>query len=122
MRKRNNRIVVRLTDEQYAKMIDFCKVGKLSKEYFWRCLIKGEEFQEGRPKDFGKLIYLLRCVGSGLNSPKKYFDISGASFAPDLEKALRLLDETEDILSYEYYPHMRKYYRNRIKWSVKNDN
>ena len=30
MRKRNNRIVVRLTDEQYAKMIDFCKVGKLS--------------------------------------------------------------------------------------------
>lgn len=68
------------------------------------------------------MIYLLRCVGSGLNSPKKYFDFSGASFAPDLEKALRLLGETEDILSYEYYPHMRKYYRNRIKWSVENDN
>ncbi len=121
MRKRNNRVVVRLTEEQFSKMLDFCEKGNLSKEYFWLCLVKGEEFQERRPKDFGKLIYLLRNIGGGLNSPKDYFNITGASFAPVLENALRLLDETEDILSYVFYPHMRKYYKNGIKWSVKND-
>ena len=118
MRTRNNRIVVRLTDEQYEKMNDFCKIGKLSKEFFWLCLVKGEDFQEGCPNDLGKLICLLRNISGGLNSPKNYFNIDSAFFASDLKRAIRLLDETEDIISYEYYPHTRKYFKNKLKWSV----
>lgn len=109
MRKRNNRVVVRLTEDDYAKMSDFCKRGKLSKEAFWLKIVEGEEMQEAAPQIYRKLVLLMRNTGNALNSPKKYFDISKASFASDLEKAVELLDETEDILCYELYVHMKKY-------------
>lgn len=109
MRRRNNRVVVRLTEDDCAKMSDFCKRGKLSKEAFWLKIVAGEEMQEAAPQIYRKLVLLMRNTGNALNSPKKYFNISKASFAADLEKAIEILDETEDILCYELYAHMKKY-------------
>lgn len=90
-------------------MNDFCERGKLSKEAFWIKIVKGKPMQVAPPQIYRELILLLRETGNGLNSPKNYFDISQASFAPVVEKAIGLLDETEEILYYELLVHMREF-------------
>ena len=109
MRRRNKRVVVRLTEDDYAKMTDFCKRGRLSKEAFWLKIVNGEELQEAPSRIYRELIFLMRNTGNALNNPKKYLDISKASFAKELEKAIELLDATEDILYYELCVHMKKF-------------
>lgn len=99
-------MVVRLTEDEYEKMMDFCSRGNLSKERFWRKIVNGEKMQEKPKEGFHQLIYLLRCTASYLNRPKAYWNIK---LTPDVKRSLELLDETEDILYYELLVHMREY-------------
>lgn len=75
-------MVVRLTEEDYAKMNDFCERGKLSKEAFWIKIVKGKPMQVAPPQIYRELILLLRETGNGLNSPKNYFDIARLLLLP----------------------------------------
>lgn len=122
MRKRNNRISVRLTEEDYEKVLDCCKRGKLTQEAFWRNLIKGYEILVAPPEFYQELFILVRKTGIALYSFKSYFDLERASFGPALERAVKLLYDTEFIMDFVFYCNRKRFYKDKVNWSVKNDN
>jgi len=68
MRKRENRIHVRMTDEEAQFLCEnFCNSGFHKREDYLRSILFGYKMEEKRHPDYSSLIYELNRIGNNLN-------------------------------------------------------
>lgn len=67
MRKRNNQIIVRLSEEEYKPFKKQLEISGLSINDFIINLIMGATIKERPPKDYAKIIYEICKIGNNVN-------------------------------------------------------
>ena len=67
MRKRNNRIVFYLNDEELAALTDKVNKSKLPREKFIRSTLANKRITELPPIDYGRLLFEMRRAGQNLH-------------------------------------------------------
>lgn len=67
MRKRNNRIVFYLNDEELAALTDKVNKSKLPREKFIRSTLANKRITELPPIDYGRLLFEMRRTGQNLH-------------------------------------------------------
>ena len=67
MRKRNNRIVFYLNDEELAALMDKVQKAKLPREKFIRITLSNKRITELPPIDYGRLLFEMRRTGQNLH-------------------------------------------------------
>lgn len=98
MRKRNNSILLRLTQEEMDALTQKAKEAKMPRETFCRLVLSGAEIKQAPPADFFALITEVRRVGSNINQVLKKANTVGLIDVPLLRKALEDNQATEDML------------------------
>lgn len=96
MRKRNNRVLLRLNDEEYRHFNQELNVSGLSKNQYLVRLIKNHEIKERPPKDYAKIVYELARIGNAVNDIVKKAD--GNESAEDIQKAVFLIKKCWDLI------------------------
>ena len=67
MRKRNNRIVFYLNDEELAALTDKVQKSKFPREKFIRITLANKRITEMPPVDYGRLVFEMRRAGQNLH-------------------------------------------------------
>ena len=67
MRKRNNRVWVRLNDEEFSELTQKIKQSGYPREVFIRKVLKEAIVREAPPADYPKLLRALSQIGNNLN-------------------------------------------------------
>ena len=67
MRKRNNRIVFYLNDEELAALTDKVQKSKFPREKFIRITLANKRITEMPPVDYSHLVFEMRRVGQALH-------------------------------------------------------
>ena len=67
MRKRNNRIVFYLNDEELAALTDKVQKSKFPREKFIRITLANKRITELPPIDYGRLVFEMRRAGQNLH-------------------------------------------------------
>lgn len=98
MRKRNNSILLRLTQEEMDALNQKAKEAKMPRETFCRLVLSGAEIKQAPPADFFALITEVRRAGSNINQVLKKANAIGLIDVPLLRKALEDNHATEDML------------------------
>lgn len=96
MRKRNNRIVVHLSDDELETLAEKMKKSHLSREAFIRASIAGTEVKEVPDIDVPGLIQEIRHVGININQIARTANSLGMIDAPQFRKELLKLHEVEN--------------------------
>ena len=98
MRKRNKRVEVYLTEDEYSNLAEKVKLSGMSREAFIRQVLGGAEIKAKPPADFYKLIVEVRKVGSNLNQLVKRAQVLDFIDTPALQNVMAEIRETEDML------------------------
>lgn len=98
MRKRNKRVEVYLTENEYSNLAEKVKLSGMPREAYIRQVLGGVEIKEKPPADFYKLIVEVRKVGSNLNQLVKRAQVLDFIDTPALQKVMAEIRETEDML------------------------
>ena len=98
MRKRNQCILLRLTQAEMEVLNHKAGEAKMSREAFIRQAVSGVEIKAKPPADFYKLIVEVRKVGSNLNQLVKRAQALNFIDTPSLQKVMAEIHETEDML------------------------
>ena len=95
MRKRNDRIVFYLNDEELAALTDKVQKSKFPREKFIRITLANKRITEMPPVDYGKLIRQMRRVGQDLNRLLYIATVNHFFEAADLRVCLDELKKVE---------------------------
>ena len=98
MRKRNNSILLRFTQEEIDNLNQKAKAAKMTREAFCRAVLLGAEIKAAPPADYFALISEVRRTGSNINQVLKIANTLGLLDVPMIRKALEDNHATEDML------------------------
>lgn len=115
MRSRNNRIVVRITNEDYEKIQDYVKRSFFPKEALLRYNIAGYPIQEKPTQDAIKFLVVFRKVGSIIGNLCLKYDLKNTPIGEELEAVKKMMYETDRGLHRMHYVH----YDNKLKANKK---
>lgn len=115
MRTRNNRIAVRITNEDYEKIQEYAKRSFFPKEAILRYIIAGYPIQE-KPTQYAiKFLVVFRKVGSIIGNLCLKYDLKNTPIGEELEAVKKLMYETDRSLHRMHYVH----YNNKLKKQIK---
>ncbi len=98
MRKRNRRVEIYFSDEEYEELMEKVTTSQLSREQFCRMVLNGAQIKEAPPAEFYKLITEIRRVGVYLNRVLKKADAGGFLDVPMIRESLESLHATQAML------------------------
>ena len=124
MRTRNNRIAVRITNEDYEKIQDYVKRSFFPKEALLRYIIAGYPIQEKPTQDAIKFLVVFRKVGSIIGNLCLKYDLKNTPIGKDIDSVLKMMSETDRSLHRMHYVHydnkLKKQIRKNKKEAIKN--
>ena len=115
MRTRNNRIVVRITNEDYEKLQDYVKRSFFPKEALLRYIIAGYPIQEKPTKEGKEFLIILRKVGSAIENLNLKYDVKNTPIGKDIDSVMKMMYETDRGLHRMHYVH----YDNKLKKQIR---
>ena len=115
MRTRNNRIAVRITNEDYEKIQDYVKRSFFPKEALLRYIIAGYPIQEKPTKEAIKFLVALRNVGSAIGNLNLKYDLKNTPIGKDIDSVMKMMYETDRSLHRMHYVH----YDNKLKKQIR---
>ena len=98
MRKRNKKITIRLSDEEFAKFDNLVERSHMSKEGLIRRLLEGAEIKEAPPVDVPLLMCEVKRVGNNINQILAIAYTKGFLDAPKLKLALEELKAVDQLI------------------------
>jgi len=98
MRKRNRRVEIYFSDEEYEELMEKVTASKLSREQFCRMVLSGAKIKEAPTAEFYKLITEMRRVGVHLNQVLKKANAGGFLDAPMIRESIEELHATQRML------------------------
>ncbi len=94
MQERTHKVTVRLTDEEYARLLaKMDEVGVSSMSMYIRKMILDGYCVRLKTDDFSEIVYLLRMCSNNLNQYAKKANAFGDVYAADMEDLKARLDE-----------------------------
>ena len=115
MRTRNNRIVVRITNEDYEKIQEYTKRSFFPKEALLRYIIAGYPIQEKPTKEGKEFLVTLRKAGSLIGNLCLKYDLKNTPIGEELEAVKEMMYETDRSLHRMHYVH----YDNKLKKQIR---
>ena len=115
MRTRNNRIVVRITNEDYEKIQEYTKRSFFPKEALLRYIIAGYPIQEKPTKEGKEFLVTLRKAGSLIGNLCLKYDLKNTPIGEELEAVKEMMYETDRSLHRMHYVH----YNNKLKKQIR---
>lgn len=115
MRSRNNRIAVRMTNEDYEKIQRYVKRSFFPKEALLRYIIAGYPIQEKPTQDAIKFLVVFRTVGSTIGNLCLKYDLENTPIGEELEAVKKLMYETDRSLHRMHYVHYDNKLKNQIR-------
>ncbi len=115
MRTRNNRIVVRITNEDYEKLQEYSKRSFFPKEALLRYIIAGYPIQEKPTKEGKEFLIMLRKVGSAIGNLNLKYDVKNTPIGKDMDYVLQMMCETDRSLHRMHYVHYDNKLKNQIR-------
>lgn len=115
MRTRNNRIAVRITNEDYEKIQDYVKRSFFPKEALLRYIIAGYPIQEKPTKEGKEFLITLRKVGSAIGNLNSKYDVKDTPIGKDMDYVMKMMYETDRGLHRMHYVH----YDNKLKKQIR---
>ena len=115
MRTRNNRIAVRITNEDYEKLQDYVKRSFFPKETLLRYIIAGYPIQEKPTQDAIKFLVVFRKVGSLIGNLCLKYDLKNTPIGEELEAVKEMMYETDRSLHRMHYVHYDNKLKNQIR-------
>lgn len=115
MRTRNNRIAVRITNEDYEKIQDYVKRSFFPKEALLRYIIAGYPIQEKPTKEGKEFLITLRKVGSAIGNLNSKYDVKDTPIGKDIDSVMKMMYETDRGLHRMHYVH----YDNKLKKQIR---
>ena len=119
MRTRNNRIVVRITNEDYEKIQDYVKRSFFPKEALLRYIIAGYPIQEKPTKEGKEFLITLRKVGSAIGNLNLKYDVNNTPIGKDIDSVLEMISETDRSLHRMHYVHYDNKLKNQVRKNKK---
>ena len=93
MRKRNNKIELYLSDEEYKHLVRIVKRSGLNKSSYLRQLISGVTPKDAPPLDYYHMMRELNYIGNNLNQIAHMANAIGLINEDEYEKNVNLLKE-----------------------------
>lgn len=93
MRARNNRIMLRLSDKEYERLIKSSEKVGVPREVYLRMLIMGTAPKEKPTADFYSMMKELNAIGNSLNQIAKVANSKGFINVKAYEENVRRLNE-----------------------------
>lgn len=115
MRTRNNRIAVRITNEDYEKLQEYAKRSFFPKEALLRYIIAGYPIQENPTKEAIKFLMVFRKVGSIIGNLNLKYDLKNTPIGKDIDSVMKMMYETDRNLHRMHYVH----YDNKLKKQIR---
>ena len=115
MRKRNRRVEIYFSDEEYEELMEKVTASKLSREQFCRMVLNGAKLKEAPPAEFYKLITEIRRVGVHLNQVLKKANAGGFLDAPMIRESIEELHATQKMLYDTFRNEVPKRNRNTMR-------
>lgn len=115
MRTRNNRIAVRITNEDYEKLQDYVKRSFFPKEALLRYIIAGYPIQEKPTKEGKEFLIALRKVGSAIGNLNSKYDVKDTPIGKGMDYVMKMMYETDRGLHRMHYVH----YDNKLKKQIR---
>ena len=115
MRKRNRRVEIYFSDEEYEGLMEKVTASKLSREQFCRMVLNGAKLKEAPPAEFYKLITEIRRVGVHLNQVLKKANAGGFLDVPMIRESIEELHATQKMLYDTFRNEVPKRNRNTMK-------
>ncbi len=115
MRTRNNRIAVRITNEDYEKIQDYAKRSFFPKEALLRYIIAGYPIQEKPTKEAIKFLMAFRNVGSAIGNLNLKYDLKNTPMGKDIDSVMKMMYETDRSLHRMHYVHYDNKLKNQIR-------
>ncbi len=115
MRSRNNRIAVRITNEDYEKLQEYAKRSFFPKEALLRYIIAGYPIQEKPTKEAIKFLVAFRSVGSAIGNLCLKYDLKNTPIVKDIDSVMKMMYETDRNLHRMHYVH----YDNKLKKQIR---
>ena len=98
MRKRNRRVEIYFSDQEYEELMEKVTASKLSREQFCRMVLNGTKIKEAPPAEFYSLITEVRRVGVHLNQVLKKANAGGFLDVPMIRESIEELHATQRML------------------------
>ena len=98
MRKRNKRIHIYLTEEEFEKLTQKHKQSRLSREEFCRRVLNDVEVKQGPSLELAMLIKELNRIGNNINQIAVKANALGFIDTPKLKYELDKLDSIERLI------------------------
>ena len=98
MRKRNKRIEIYFTEEEYEELMENVIASKLPREKYCRMVLRGAKIKEAPKAEFYTLIMEMRRVGVHLNRILRKAEAGGFLDVPMIREGIKKLYATEDML------------------------
>ena len=115
MRTRNNRIAVRITNEDYEKLQEYAKRSFFPKDALLRYIIAGYPIQEKPTKEGKEFLVALRKLGSAIGNLCLKYDLKNTPIGEELEAVKKMMYETDRNLHRMHYVH----YDNKLKKQIR---
>ena len=115
MRTRNNRIAVRITNEDYEKLQDYVKRSFFPKEALLRYIIAGYPIQEKPTKEGKEFLITLRKVGSAIGNLNSKYDVKDTPIGKGMDYVMKMMYETDRGLHRMHYVHYDNKLKNQIR-------
>lgn len=115
MRTRNNRIAVRIANEDYEKIQRYVERSFFPKEALLRYIIAGYPIQEKPTQDAIKFLVVFRKVGSAIGNLNLKYDVKNTPIGKDIDSVLKMMCETDRSLHRMHYVHYDNKLKNQIR-------
>ena len=115
MRKRNRRVEIYFSDEEYEELMEKVTASKLSREQFCRMILNGAKIKEAPPAEFYSLITEVRRVGVHLNRILRRAEAGGILDVPLIRESIEELHATQKMLYDTFQNEVPKRNRNTMK-------
>ena len=119
MRKRNRRVEIYFSDEEYEELVEKVTASKLSREQFCRMVLNGAKIKEAPPAEFYKLITEIRRVGVHLNRILCKAEAGGILDVPLIRESIEELHATQKMLYDTFRNEVPKRRHNTMKEETK---
>lgn len=119
MRTRNNRIAVRITNEDHEKIQRYVERSFFPKEALLRYIIAGYPIQEKPTKEGNEFLIALRKVGSAIGNLNLKYDVKDTPIGKDIDSVLKMISETDRNLHRMHYVHYDNKLKNQIRKNKK---
>ena len=93
VRKRNNRVQVRLDNKEHQAFLKAVRRSRLSQEVYLRHLINGVVPQDAPPPDYYAMMQQLYRIGNNLNQIAKRMNATGNVYKADVNEVKELMKQ-----------------------------